>query len=157
MNCRRTGTTCDGYLPVEIARATPQVTDPEDTSPGVSLLSTQKPSFNLPGTHEERKCFDCFRQRTVLEFSGNFVGSLYDKFDIKWQVIQQQAQTTVCRQNSIEPYNQALAQLQQNLGDDENGKFLSMLICCPLYRLRDLLGQLRFSCATPRVRAENFA
>lgn len=158
LKCRTTGRTCDGYLPAQIGRATPQVTDPEDSSSGPSVLPAQAPSSSLPGTREEQRCFDYFRQRSVLEFSGYFdsnfwdqlilqvshddpavrhaviaLGSLYEKFDIQREVIRSQAQATVCRQDSIEQYNQALSHLQQNLGDDENRNIHSTLICCVLF------------------------
>lgn len=143
---------------MQVGRATPQATTPEDRSPGPSVLSTQVPSSSLPGTHEERRCFDYYRQRSVLEFSGYFdsnfwgqlilqvshddpavrhaviaLGSLYEKFDIQWEVIRSQAQVTVCRQESIEQYNQALSHLRQNLGDNDSGNVQSTLICCVLF------------------------
>ena len=142
---------------MQIGRATPQATTPEDRPPGPSVLSTQLPSSSLLGTHEERRCFDYFRQRSVLEFFGYFdsnfwdqlilqvshddpavrhaviaLSSLYEKIDIQWEVIRLQAQVTVCRQNSIEQDNQALSHLRQIIGSNDSGNVQSTLICCVL-------------------------
>lgn len=57
------------------------------------------------------------------------LGSLYEKFDGQRELIRPHAQATVCRQDSIEQYNQALGHLRQNLGDNENRNVQSTLIC----------------------------
>ena len=102
-----------------------------------STIFASDPSSKLSG-HLDSNFWD----QLVLQISHDdpavrhaviSVGSMYEKFNIQRQFIHQQAHTIVCRQYSIEPYKQALAQLQQNLGDDENGKFRSTLVCCVLF------------------------
>ena len=158
LKCRSTGRICDGYLPVQIGRATPQATTSEDRYPSSSVPSAQDPALSLPGSEKERRYFEYSRQRSVVELSGYFdsdfwdqlilqvshhdsavrhaviaLGSLYEKFDIQREVDRPQAQATVCRKDSIEQYNQALGHLQQNLEDNEEGKPQSTLICCILF------------------------
>ena len=147
LKCRSTGRTCDGYLTVQIGRATPQTMASKDRYHNCRLLSAQDPSLSLPGSDKERRHFEYFRRRSFGEFSGYFdsnfwdqlisqvshhdsavrhaviaLGSLYEKFDIQSGFDRSQTRATVCRKDSIEQYNQALGHLQQNLGGNENGK-----------------------------------
>ncbi|KAF6239865.1 hypothetical protein HO173_002412 [Letharia columbiana] len=124
---------------LQIGRATPQAMMTKDRSPAPSILTTQTPSSNLPGTQDERRYFEYSRQRSVVEFSGYFRLELLgpvdftEKFDVQRELIRPHAQTTVCRQDSIEQYNQALGHFRQNLGDNENRNVQSTLICCVLF------------------------
>lgn len=51
----------------------------EDRSPSPSVLTTQTPSSNLPGTHDERRYFEYSRQRSVVEFSGYSDSNFWDQ------------------------------------------------------------------------------
>lgn len=79
LNCCSTGRACDGDLPVEIGRATPQATTLDERSPGPSVPSIHAVSSSIPGTHEERRCFENFRRRFVVEFSGYFDSNFWDQ------------------------------------------------------------------------------
>lgn len=158
-NCTKRGRQCDGYAPPPNSHGQRRSSL---APPGANVRLdpyVRRVDINLPGTSNERRHFDYFQQRTVVDLAGYFdsafwyqlvlqishcepavrhgiiaLGSLHETLDQGGHEFGLRSLSTAERESSLQQYSRSITSLRGLLAFEKGSNTLEVaLICCILF------------------------